>query len=41
MIRNPDASCAAAVCNTSSQPHAEMDDAMFNMLRGMQNHLGD
>jgi CubicO group peptidase (beta-lactamase class C family) len=41
MIRNPDASCAAAVCNTRSQPHAEMDDAMFNMLRGMQNHLGE
>lgn len=36
MVRNPDGSCAAAVCNTRSQPHLEMDDAMFEMLVNME-----
>ena len=36
MIRNPDVSCAAAVCNTRSQPHQEMDNSLFEMLRTME-----
>jgi CubicO group peptidase (beta-lactamase class C family) len=36
MIRNNDASCAAAVCNTRSQPHQEMDAAMSAMLQNME-----
>ncbi len=39
MIRNPDASCSAAVCNTRSQPHLEMDNALFDMLRNMERAL--
>ncbi|MGB2629003.1 MAG: serine hydrolase domain-containing protein [Candidatus Acidiferrum sp.] len=36
MIRNPDGSCAAAVCNTRSEPHQEMDTAMYEMLLNME-----
>jgi len=36
MIRNPDGSCSAAVCSTRSQPHQEMDKAMFEMLVNME-----
>jgi CubicO group peptidase (beta-lactamase class C family) len=36
MVRNPDGSCSAAVCNTRTQPHQEMDDAMFEMLVNME-----
>ncbi len=36
MIRNSDGSCAAAVCNTRSEPHQEMDTSLFQMLRSMQ-----
>lgn len=36
MIRNPDASCSAAVCNTRSEPHQEMDTALYEMLRNME-----
>jgi CubicO group peptidase (beta-lactamase class C family) len=36
MLRNPDGSCSAAVCNTRSQPHQEMDSSLFDLLQGMQ-----
>ena len=36
MTRNPDASCSAAVCNTRSEPHQEMDTALFEMLQNME-----
>ena len=36
MIRNPDASCAAAVCNTRAEPHQEMDNAMYEMLSDIE-----
>jgi CubicO group peptidase (beta-lactamase class C family) len=39
MIRNPDASCSAAVCNTRSQPHQEMDTALYEMLRSIERNL--
>jgi CubicO group peptidase (beta-lactamase class C family) len=39
MIRNPDASCSAALCNTRSEPHQEMDTALYNMLRNMERDL--
>jgi CubicO group peptidase (beta-lactamase class C family) len=39
MIRNADASCAAAICNTRSEPHQEMDTALYDMLRNMQGNL--
>ena len=35
MIRNPDASCSAALCDTRSEPHQEMDTALDEMLRNM------
>ena len=36
MTRNPDVSCAAAVCNTRSLPHQEMDNSLSEMLRTME-----
>jgi CubicO group peptidase (beta-lactamase class C family) len=39
MIRNSDASCSAAVCNTRSQPHQEMDTALYDMLIKMEGNL--
>jgi len=38
IIRNPDASCAAAICNTRAQPHQEMDTALYEMLSNMERH---
>ena len=32
MVRNPDGSCSAAICNTRSQPHEEMDGALYQMI---------
>lgn len=32
MMRNPDSTCSAALCNTRTQPHVEMDDALHTML---------
>lgn len=32
MIRNPDGSCSAAICNTRSQPHQEMDSALSQLM---------
>ena len=32
MVRNPDTSCSAAVCNTRTEPHGEMDDALYQMM---------
>lgn len=38
MIRNPDGSCSAAICNTRSQPHQEMDNALYQLMESlMQN----
>jgi CubicO group peptidase (beta-lactamase class C family) len=39
MIRNPDASCCAAVCNTRTEPHQEMDSALSDMLQNMKGNL--
>lgn len=39
MIRNPDASCSAAVCNTRAEPHQEMDTALYQMLLNMESDL--
>lgn len=41
MIRNPDGSSSAAICNTRSQPHQEMDDALYQLMSGLtQNASG-
>ena len=32
MVRNPDGSCWAALCNTRTEPHQEMDTALYDML---------
>jgi hypothetical protein len=32
MVRNPDGSCSAAICNTRTEPHQEMDAALYDML---------
>src|SRR3984885_2729515 len=32
MVRNPDSSCSAALCNTRTQPHQEMDTALYAMM---------
>jgi CubicO group peptidase (beta-lactamase class C family) len=39
MIRNADASCSAAVCNTRAEPHQEMDTAMYEMLLNLERNL--
>jgi CubicO group peptidase (beta-lactamase class C family) len=31
MVHNPDGSCVAALCNTRTQPHQEMDTALYDM----------
>lgn len=36
MIRNSDASCSAALCNTRTEPHQEMDAALYEMLINME-----
>ncbi len=41
MVRNPDGSCSAAICNTRSQPHQEMDNALYQLMWDlMQNVSG-
>jgi CubicO group peptidase (beta-lactamase class C family) len=32
IVHNPDGSCFAALCNTRTQPHQEMDTALYNMV---------
>jgi CubicO group peptidase (beta-lactamase class C family) len=32
MLRTPDGSCSAALCNTRTEPHQEMDSALSQML---------
>jgi CubicO group peptidase (beta-lactamase class C family) len=32
MVHNPDGSCMAALCNTRSEPHAEMDTALYQLM---------
>ena len=32
MVRNPDGSCFAAICNSRTQPHQEMDTALYDMM---------
>jgi CubicO group peptidase (beta-lactamase class C family) len=32
MVHNPDGSCSAALCNTRTQPHQEMDTALYAMM---------
>jgi CubicO group peptidase (beta-lactamase class C family) len=33
MLRTPDGACSAIICNTRTQPHQEMDDALFGLTR--------
>jgi CubicO group peptidase (beta-lactamase class C family) len=35
MVHNPDGSCFAALCNTRTQPHQEMDSALYDMMLNM------
>jgi hypothetical protein len=32
MLRTPDGSCSAALCNTGTEPQAEMDSTLYQML---------
>jgi CubicO group peptidase (beta-lactamase class C family) len=32
MLRTPDGSCSAALCNTRTEPHQEMDSALYDMV---------
>ena len=32
MVHNPDGSCSAALCNTRTEPHQEMDTALYQMI---------
>jgi hypothetical protein len=35
MMRTPDGSCSAAVANTRTEPHQEMDHALYGMMLDM------
>jgi CubicO group peptidase (beta-lactamase class C family) len=35
MVHNPDGSCLAALCNTRTQPHQEIDTALYNTMWNM------
>ncbi|MGC1296083.1 MAG: serine hydrolase domain-containing protein [Alloacidobacterium sp.] len=35
MAHNPDGSCLAALCNTRTQPHQEIDTALYNTMSNM------
>ena len=39
MVRNPDGSCLAALCNTRIQPHQGMDSALYDMLWNLQQNV--
>jgi CubicO group peptidase (beta-lactamase class C family) len=39
MVRNPDGSCSAAVCNTRTQPHQEMDTALYDMMYNLAQNV--
>jgi CubicO group peptidase (beta-lactamase class C family) len=39
MVRNPDGSCSAAICNTRSQPHQEMDSALYQMMWDLMQNI--
>jgi CubicO group peptidase (beta-lactamase class C family) len=39
MVRNPDGSCSAAICNTRSQPHQEMDSALYQMMSDLTQNV--
>jgi CubicO group peptidase (beta-lactamase class C family) len=39
MTRTPDGSCAAAVCNTRTEPHQEMDMALYRMMSEMAQNV--
>jgi CubicO group peptidase (beta-lactamase class C family) len=36
MLRTPDGACSAVLCNTRTEPHQEMDSALFQMLWNIQ-----
>jgi CubicO group peptidase (beta-lactamase class C family) len=38
-VRNPDGSCAAALCNTRTQPHQEMDTALYDMMYNLAQNV--
>ena len=39
MVHNPDGSCWAAICNTRSQPHQEMDSALYQMMWNLSQNV--
>ena len=39
MVRNPDSSCSAALCNTRTQPHQEMDTALYDMMYNLAQNI--
>jgi CubicO group peptidase (beta-lactamase class C family) len=39
MIHNPDGSCSAVLCNTRTEPHQEMDTALYQMMWNLAQHV--
>jgi CubicO group peptidase (beta-lactamase class C family) len=39
MVHNPDGSCLAALCNTRTQPHQEMDTALYDMMYNLAQNV--
>jgi CubicO group peptidase (beta-lactamase class C family) len=40
MVRNLDGSCSAALCNTRTEPHGEMDDALYQAMWTLTQSVG-
>jgi CubicO group peptidase (beta-lactamase class C family) len=40
MVHNPDGSCSAALCNTRTEPHGEMDDALYQTMSNLTRSVG-
>jgi hypothetical protein len=39
MVRNPDGTCSAAICNTRFQPHQEMDSGLFQLMSDLTQNV--
>jgi CubicO group peptidase (beta-lactamase class C family) len=39
MVRNPDGTCSAAICNTRIQPHQEMDSGLFQLMSDLTQNV--
>ena len=41
MVRNPDGTCSAAICNTRIQPHQGMDSGLFQLMSDLTQNVSE